>query len=68
MTVTAHTFNDGYDDRPKTERAKLSFEIGRLSALHWADPGDRELKEALERAEEALRAFDRAHAANGGGA
>jgi hypothetical protein len=66
--VTEHTFRDAYDTRPRSERDQLAFEVGRLKALTWASPGDDDLRAALEQAEQALAAYDRAAARNGGGA
>jgi hypothetical protein len=60
--VSALFICDGYTDRPTTERERLAQELRRLRALHWGDPGDTELRRAMEEAEAELRRLD-----NGGG-
>jgi hypothetical protein len=57
-------FTDGYTDKPMAPRAALEFEIERLKALHWADPGDNELRMRIAALESELAVLNR----NGGGA
>jgi hypothetical protein len=63
MTVSRVFMQDGYADRPTTPRGVLEHEIARLKMLSWADPGDRELREEIERLEAELRALDRGRGA-----
>jgi hypothetical protein len=64
MTVTRVLLTDGYTDRPPAgSRAALVEKRNRVRMLFWSDPGDKELREELERLEEELRALDQ-----GGGA
>jgi hypothetical protein len=51
--------SDGYTDKPVGKRAELELEIERLKMLSWADPGDRELREMIEKLVAELRALDR---------
>jgi hypothetical protein len=51
-------FTDAYADKPQGARAVLVERIRCLRMQSWADPGDRELREEIERAEEELRRFD----------
>jgi hypothetical protein len=59
MTTVSRVFlHDGYTDKPIGSRAKLEHEIERLKMLHWADPGDRELREQIERLQHELRVLN----------
>jgi hypothetical protein len=51
-------FADGYTDKPQGARAVLVERIRCLRMQSWADPGDRELKLEVEKAEDELRRFD----------
>jgi len=54
-------FRDGYGDLPprNNPRAVLEYELGRLKALHWADPGDDELRVRIEKLEAELAVLNR---------
>lgn len=58
---------DGYADRPASSnpRVELQFEIARLKARLWADPGDSDLIDRIEQLKAELRALD--HTGNGSG-
>jgi hypothetical protein len=56
-------FTDGYADKPTTPRGVLEYELRRLKALHWADPGDNELPMRIAALEAELAVLNR----NGGG-
>jgi hypothetical protein len=56
--VTRVLMTDGYRDQPTTPRGQLEYEIARLKMLSWADPGDRELRQEIERLEAELRRMD----------
>jgi hypothetical protein len=58
-------FTDGYTDRRGNERAELVEHIRQLKCASWAEPGDRELREAVEQVELELRAFDAVGRPNG---
>jgi hypothetical protein len=45
-------------------RAALVEELRRLKTMHWADPGDAELKAEVAKLEEQLRALDRGRASS----
>ena len=62
--MTVIMFTDGYTDRPprNNPRAVLEYELGRLKALHWADPGDSELRMRIAALEAELAVLNR----NGG--
>jgi hypothetical protein len=49
---------DGYRYQPRTPRGQLGYEIERLKMLSWADPGDSELRQEIERLQAELRALD----------
>jgi hypothetical protein len=51
-------FRDALPPRLERERRELVETINRLRAQHWADPGDRELREQLEQLQAELRALD----------
>jgi hypothetical protein len=51
-------FTDAYADRPIRTRDVLAERIRQLKCAYWADPGDVELKQEIEKAEQELRVFD----------
>jgi uncharacterized small protein (DUF1192 family) len=63
VTSTSVFLMDGYADRPMSPRAALELEIARLKVQMWADPGDKELREEVERLEAELRALERGRGA-----
>ena len=56
--MTRLFMTDGYTDKPTTPRGQLEHEIERLKMLSWADPGDRELRQEIERLQAELRRLD----------
>jgi hypothetical protein len=62
--MTVIVFMNAYTDKPTAPRAALEFEIERLKMQSWADPGDAELRQQIERLEAELAVLNR----NGGGA
>ena len=54
------TFRDGYTDKPQGARAVLVERLRCLRVQSWADPGDRELRAMIEKAEQELKRFDAA--------
>lgn len=58
--MTVIIFHDGYGDLPprNNPRAVLEYELGRLKALHWADPGDDELRARIAALEAKLAALN----------
>jgi hypothetical protein len=64
--MTVLFFTDGYTDRPPSNnpRAMLEYELGRLKALLWCDPGDGDVRTRIAAVEAKLATLNR----NGGGA
>ena len=56
--MTATFFTDAHADVPHTQRGRMEQELRRLKMMHWADPGDVDLRERIAEAEAALRAFN----------
>ena len=58
--MTRLFFTDAYANRPPAgTRAALVEERNRVRMLFWADPGDKALREELERLQTELRRLDR---------
>jgi len=57
-TVTSVFLCDAASIEHERERKRLLDERNRLRTMMWSDPGDRELREQLERLEMELRALD----------
>jgi hypothetical protein len=64
--MTAIYITDGYRDAPprNDRRAVLEHELRRLKALHWADPGDAEMRARIATLEHELAALDQAGGAS----
>ena len=58
MTTKSVFLCDGYADVPTDARAVLEERIRQLKFASWADPGDRELRQEIERLQDELRALD----------